>query len=467
MQWSASAKEKQLAAAIAGQQRELAKLKLLQQQQQSTVVVANASAVAPWKQRLQQQQQQQLQQQQQQQQQGLKALSWADVVKAGDPSWSCGVCGRKHPGWHTACFPCQQQQQQQQQQQPLPTLGLQLAPRAAAVPSAVELLGEQAMDMALEDSALKLQVSGPELLALWSKLEVPEEKAGGSLGVPAATPDELLRTKETAVAEATKELETLQGLNVSSHIVSAAQAHLVSCTKVLTAAQQVAEANSTAQPSFAKLDRLRANAVETHVAWRARMRTKASAAWEDVEHALTAISHAEQALAAQKLALTARHTAYAEAWDRINTAVEAGHLDKIAKVEVQISSCQDAPAPVAKKARYHGDDDTSDTLLLARKEESLTALRSDMQAQMDLLNQRLADQAAAHNQQLTAVHREAADKVSSWQRHCDSLTAEREILKAALPPQPEPLSPTEKDERIALAEAAKESAAVANIGANY
>ena len=181
--------------------------------------------------------------------------------------------------------------------------------------------------------------------------------------------------------------------------------------------------------SFEEADSKRAMLAKAHSAWRSKADTKHKEALQSVNELSTQILAAASVLEDLEVALRYRYEAHFEAWRQINAAAEERQLAKLHLVQEQCDSLRGAALPLA---------------------HSTTEIEK-IRAQMVALNTRMEEQAALHARQMRTVIAEAEEQMASWVRHSEGLTAERELLKSALPAAAVPLSQEETAGRLASA----------------
>ena len=404
----------------------------------------------------------------------------------------------RHAASHNSCFRCgaasplsqpqqqqqprQQQQQQQQQLRPAHASGgvastpPALPPSAKRVriePPAKKVLDKQLVSfqdplenplledhvlMALDDLAAtrpeldwSLPVAGPCVAAVHEMLDA----------LPATHAFNKDSSKDEAVALARKGAESAlvelgtaqQDVSLAAGMSGKMQEFLAAAvTDAQSAVQSTKEAlelaekssSSLTKLSHAALDKVRALAQEKHEHWLAMFDRKTLAVQAATEELTSDLDEAICALNMQKEELKEKSRGHELAWQAHKEDSLAAHATRVQELRQLMTekppsvSALDGAAVAAVCSGFASGSE-------------MEAIRLHVTA----LARQLEEQAAAHKLQLTVIHREALDKVTSWQKHCDGLVAERELLKSALPPQAAPLSAEETTARASAAAAVR------------
>ena len=172
-------------------------------------------------------------------------------------------------------------------------------------------MGVTAIAVSLEEAALPLVVSGPNIADLLKKLtEMPN-----GMDKQDDAHEEARRATQLALQQATADAQACAHLSPQLQCM-AAEALL----KAQTAAEAVpphkaAAKISTSALSATELDQKRANAVLAMETWEARAATKAQSLAAETARAVADITDAEQALARQRLHLVETQSGHALAWE--------------------------------------------------------------------------------------------------------------------------------------------------------
>jgi high-affinity Fe2+/Pb2+ permease len=182
-------------------------------------------------------------------------------------------------------------------------------------------LGEGAIDIALEESALLLQVQGPVLTQLWQQLKVRSEPGKVSHA------ETISRTKaDITIAE--RDLAAVKLANLSAELILSVQGRLDALGLVLQQSEKIDQSLPAKTPAAADKERLRLMAAKA--SWTERRESRREKIGSQLALAVVACNQAATALEEQKIGLEQAAQEYKKHWEEHDLAVATAYDDRIA-----------------------------------------------------------------------------------------------------------------------------------------